>query len=443
MHMHCETVMNCGALDVGFKMPFPSSFSGFKDKPIKERVDLISQFSNLSDEEVSLLSGPALTDDTASRMIENVFTRIEFPVGLATNFVINGKPYLIPMAVEEPSIVAACSYSAKLAGETGGFTADSTEPLMIGQIFISHLADFEAASSKILSAKTEILKLANSFSRTLSTLGAGARDLEIRKIEDIMCLHLIVDVRDAMGANIVNTMAEGIAPMVEQLTGGEVFMKILSNLSSLRISRASAVFAKEHFGGSNGVDRFLLACRMAELDPFRAATHNKGIMNGIDAVLLATMNDWRAAEAGAHSYPYLSGGYRSLTRFFKTHDGNVRGEIEIPMAVGTVGGAVNTVPRVKVLRKILNVADSREFASLLAAVGLAQNFAAVRALSMEGIQKGHMKLHSRNIAVSAGAEGEEVDRIAKIMVSEGKISVSRAREILQGLHRDDTSRREK
>ncbi len=408
-----------------------STFSGFKDKTIEERISLITGFANLSAEEADLLTGPALTDESATRMIENVFSRIEFPVGLATNFVINGKKYIIPMAIEEPSVVAACSYAAKIAAESGGFTASSTSPIMIGQIFVSGIRDFQSAGKAILAHKDEILGLANTFSDTLRSMGAGAKDIEIRKIDGVMCLHLLVDVRDAMGANIVNTMAEGISPLIEKYTGGEAFMKILSNLSSLRVSKASAVFKKDYLGGEKGVERFLEACRMAEVDPYRAATHNKGIMNGIDSVLLATMNDWRAVEAGAHAYPYLTGSYRSLSSYSKTDSGDVLAEIEIPVAVGTIGGAVNTIPRVKVLRKILGVKNSTEFSSLLASVGLAQNFAAVRALSMEGIQKGHMKLHSRNIAISAGAQGPEIDRVADAMVEEGKVSVSRAKQYLE------------
>lgn len=409
-------------------------FKGFRNRSFRDRIDVISKAVGLTSEEADSLVMDNPEKNPVTRMIENVFTCIEYPVGLATNFVINGKPYLIPMSLEEPSVVAACSYAAKIASEKGGFRAQSSEPIMIGQIFLNGIVNRKQAAEKITSRKEEILRKANSFSDTLRKLGAGAKDILVREFNEepeVLCVHLIVDVRDAMGANVVNSMAEGTAPLLEEISGGKAFMKILSNLSSMRIAKASAVFSKEYIGGEEGVKRFLLSCRMAEIDPFRAATHNKGIMNGIDSVLLATMNDWRAVEAGAHSYPYLNGRYSSLTRYRVNEDGDVLGEIELPLAVGTVGGAVNTVPKVKVIRKILGVSSAVEFSSVLAAVGLAQNFAAVRALSMEGIQSGHMKLHSRNIAISAGAVGEEIDAVSAEMIRDGKVSVSHAAEILE------------
>ena len=411
-----------------------SEFKNFRNLSAQERIDVISRAASLTKEESEMLLTESVKEGTITKMIENVFTSIEYPIGLATNFIINGKPYLIPMAIEEPSVVAACSYAAKIASENGGFRAESSDPVMIGQIFLSGISDMNDATAKIYSRRDEILIRANSFSDTLRKLGAGAKDIQVREFKEepeVMCVHLLVDVRDAMGANVVNTMVEGTAPLVEEITGGVAFMKILSNLSSLRIARASAVFSKKYFGDDNGVKRFLLAARMAEIDPYRAATHNKGIMNGIDSVLLATMNDWRAVEAGAHASPYLSGRYASLTRYRMNEDGNVIGEIELPLAVGTVGGAMNTVSKVKVIRKILGVTSSSELSSVLAAVGLAQNFAAVRALSMEGIQSGHMKLHSRNIAISAGAKGDEIDAVAAEMIRDKKVSVSHAVEILK------------
>jgi hydroxymethylglutaryl-CoA reductase len=410
-----------------------SSISGLHKLSIPDRVKFVAAFSNLSDEDVSLLSNfGSLPEDIADRMIENVISTIDVPLGIATNFKINGKDYLIPMAVEEASVIAACSNAAKIARASGGFTARASNPIMIGQIQIVNLGSLDDAKEKILKHEHKILDLANTRSRTLREAGAGAQQIELLEYhdpEDMLVIHLIVDVMDAMGANIVNSMCESVAPFIEEITGGHVNLRILSNLSDRRMAYASAIFRKDLIGGEQVVKNILTSFSLSMIDPYRAATHNKGIMNGIDAVLLATMNDWRAIEAGAHAFASLTG-YKSLTRYEITPDGDLSVNIAIPIATGTVGGSTNTVPKARVARKILNVENSREFACVLASVGLAQNFAAVRALSSEGIQKGHMGLHARNIAITAGAVGKEIDQVVNIMKSENTISPSRAKEIL-------------
>ncbi len=411
-----------------------SQISGFYKLSVPERLEVLRKFSGLSDEEVETLSTTgSLTQDLADRLIENVVSTLELPVGIAPNFLINNKDYLIPMAIEEASVVAACSNAARIARMSGGFVSESTDPIMIGQIQIIEYDDFEKLKSIITENKQKILDLANTRSKTLSSLGAGAKDLDIRLLSDpgkSVVVHLLIDVRDAMGANVVNSMCETVAPYLEELTGCKTNLKILSNLTSHRVSRSKAIFKKSMIGGEAVVDRMIKSYEMANVDPYRAATHNKGIMNGIDAVLMATLNDWRSAEANAHTYHYLTGNL-SLTKYSKTEEGDLLVEIEIPIAVGTVGGSTNTVRKSAIFRKILNVSDSREFADVLAAVGLAQNFAAVRALSSEGIQQGHMSLHSRSLAASVGATGAEIDEVAETMVRNKSISMTSAREILE------------
>lgn len=411
-----------------------SQISGFYKLSVPERLEVLRKFSGLSDEEVEILSTTgSLTQELADRLIENVVSTLELPVGIAPNFLVNNKDYLIPMAIEEASVVAACSNAARIARVTGGFISESTDPIMIGQIQIINCTDYDKLSRTIVEHKQEILDLANTRSRTLKSLGAGAKDIEIRQLNDpgkSVVVHLLIDVRDAMGANIVNSMCETVAPYMEELTGCRTNLKILSNLTSYRVSRSKAVFKRSMIGGEGVVDRMVKSYEMANVDPYRAATHNKGIMNGIDAVLMATLNDWRSAEANAHTYHYLTGNL-SLTKYSKTGDGDLLVEIEIPIAVGTVGGSTNTVRKSAIFRKILNVSDSREFANVLAAVGLAQNFAAVRALSSEGIQQGHMSLHSRSLAASVGATGAEIDEVAETMVRDKSISMTSAREILE------------
>lgn len=411
-----------------------SQVSRFYKLPIKERVEFVKNFSGLSEEETKLFSS-CLNLNIADRMIENVLGTFEIPLGIAVNFLINGKEYLIPMAIEESSVVAAASNAAKIARIKGGFKTECTDPLMIGQIQILHMKDVTEAAQKILAKKKEILQLANEQDKVLVKFGGGAKDLEVRILDSslgkMIVTHLIVDVRDAMGANAVNTMCEALAPLLEELTGGKVRLKILSNLADKRIVKAKAVFDKERIGGESVVDAFLESYNLATIDPYRAATHNKGIMNGIDALIIATGNDFRAIEAGAHAYASRSGQYTSLSRYYKDKNGNLAGELELPMAVGIIGGAGSIHPKAKLCKKILGIKTAKELAEIVVSLGLAQNFAAVFALSTVGIQKGHMSLHAKNIAVMAGAKGDEIDKVASQMVKEGKIKLDRAEEILK------------
>ncbi|RLF43401.1 MAG: hydroxymethylglutaryl-CoA reductase, degradative [Thermoplasmata archaeon] len=416
-----------------------SRIPGFYKLTVEERLEKVSQFAELSEEEklCFLRDGNlslAIDKDTADRMIENVIGIYELPLGIATNFLINGKDYLIPMAIEETSVVAAASNAAKIARVRGGFEAEASDQIMIGQIQLLHIQDLDKAIKEILKSREEILNLANQQDKVLVSLGGGAKDIEIRKVDDMLVVHLLVDVKDAMGANAVNTMAEAVAPLLEEITGGKARLRIISNLADRRIARARAVFDKKAMGGEDVVDAFLEGYRFALLDPYRAATHNKGIMNGIDAVVIATGNDWRAIEAGAHAYAAREGTYKPLTRYWKDNDGNLVGEIELPIAVGVVGGAVSIHRKAQICRKILGVKSAKELAMVLASVGLAQNFAALLALSTVGIQKGHMELHAQNIAVMAGAKGDQIDEIAQRMIKEGKIRLDRAKELLKELY---------
>ena len=411
-----------------------SQISGFYKLPVNERVKVIKKFANLDDNETNLVSS-CLDIGIADRMIENALGCFEIPLGIAVNFKINGKDYLIPMATEETSVVAAASNAAKLARIKGGFKTECTEPLMIGQIQILHMDDIAGAAQKLMSKKKEILVLANEQDKILVKFGGGAKDIEVRildsEIGKMIVVHLVVDVRDAMGANAVNTMCEALTPMMEEITGGKVRLRIISNLADKRIAKAKAVFDKEKMGGEHVVDAFLESYNLAAVDLYRAATHNKGIMNGIDALIIATGNDFRAIEAGAHAYAARNGQYTSLSRYYKDKNGNLVGELELPMAVGIIGGAGNIHPKAKVCKKILGIKTAKELAEIVVSVGLAQNFAAVFALSTVGIQKGHMSLHAKNIAVMAGAKGEEIDKVANQIVKEGKIKLDRAEEILK------------
>jgi hydroxymethylglutaryl-CoA reductase len=385
---------------------------------------------------------------TADMMIENVVGTTELPLGIATNFLINGKDYLIPMVIEEPSVVAAASYAAKLARPTGGFTTSSDEPIMIGQVQLVNVKNPEKAARDIIAKKKEIIDYANQVDPcVLVKFGGGMRDIEARVLTTpagkMVIVHLLVDCRDAMGANAVNTLAETLAPMFEDISGGKVRLRIISNLADRRLAKSKAVWKKEileqaskgAFKGDDIVNGIIEAWAFAFSDPYRASTHNKGIMNGIDAVVVATGNDWRAIEAGAHAYASIRGRYTSLTRYSKDKDGNLVGEIEIPMAVGLVGGATKTHPIAKIAVKILGVKSAKELSEVIASVGLAQNFAALRALATEGIQKGHMRLHARNIAVMAGAQGKDIDMVAGRMVEEKRIRVDRAKEILEEIRK--------
>ncbi|MEM2108628.1 MAG: hydroxymethylglutaryl-CoA reductase, degradative [Candidatus Bathyarchaeia archaeon] len=416
-----------------------SAISGFYKLSPKERLALVKEFAGLSDEECALLLNTgSLPLELADRMIENVVGAFPLPLGIAVNFLINGKNYLIPMAIEEPSVVAAASYAAKMVREGGGFHTSSTPPIMIGQIQVVDLKNPEAARQWVLEAKAEILKKANEQDPVLVAAGGGAKDLDAKIISTtvgpMLIVELHVDCRDAMGANAVNTMAEAVAPIIERLTGGRVYLRIISNLATKRLARAWCTVPKEAVGGEEVVNGIVNASAFAAADPYRAATHNKGAMNGIIAVVLATGNDHRAIEAGAHAYAALTGNYTTLSIWEKTETGDLKGFIELPMAVGLIGGAVRTHPIAKIAIKILGVKSANEFAEVLAAVGLAQNLAALRALAHEGIQRGHMSLHARNIAVAGGAQGELIDLVAERMVKERKIRVDRAKEILQELN---------
>jgi len=419
-------------------MPERSSrIEGFYKLPIAERVRIVKDFGGLTDDEARALTGVGVDSSIPDRMVENAVGMFPLPLGIAMNFTVNGRDYLIPMAIEEPSVVAAASNAAKMARDRGGFTTSSTDPVMIGQVQVTGVSDPEAARNSLLEHKHEILSLANAQDPMLIKLGGGARDLEVRIIQTLegpnVIVHLLVDVRDAMGANAVNTMAEATAPLIENITGGKVYLRILSNLAVHRLARAEAVWSKEAIGGPEVVEGVMEAYLFAEADPFRCATHNKGVMNGIDAVILATGNDTRAIEAGAHSYAARTGAYKPMTKFEKTPEGDLRGSIEVPMAVGLVGGATKVHPTAKACVKLLGVKNAQELGEIVAAVGLAQNFAALRALATVGIQRGHMTLHAKNIVMSVGCPPELVDEVVRIIVAEKKIRMDRAQEVVAEL----------
>ncbi|MFH7873371.1 MAG: hydroxymethylglutaryl-CoA reductase, degradative, partial [Candidatus Aenigmatarchaeota archaeon] len=406
---------------------------------IEERLKILKDFCNLTDDDINLLKNAgALSLDIANRMIENVIGVQHLPFGIATHFLINGKEYFIPMAIEEPSVVAAASYAAKLARAGGGFIAKASDSLMIGQIQIINIKDIENAKKKIIEKKEELIKMANETNPTLISYGGGAKDIEVRELETIrgkmLILHLIVNVADAMGANIINTMCEAIAKRIEELVEGKVRLRIISNLATKRIVRAKAVWKKEVVG-EEVIEGVLDAYAFALADEYRATTHNKGIMNGIDAVALACAQDWRAIEAGAHAYASLSGRYLPLTKYRKDEEGNLVGEIELPLQVGIVGGATRTNEIAKIALKILGVSSAKELAEVMASVGLAQNFAALRALATEGIQRGHMELHARNLAIMTGAKLNLVDKVVEIMIKEGNISFENAKRILSEIQK--------
>jgi hydroxymethylglutaryl-CoA reductase len=413
-----------------------SSIQGFYKHSLKERLQFVKGFADLTNEEVALLQNTgSLPLDLADRMIENVVGAIPIPLGIGVNFLINRHDYLIPMAIEEPSVVAAASYAAKMVRDGGGFFTNSTPPIMIGQIQVVGVKDPYAARIRVIQAKEEIIKKANDQDPMLVSVGGGAKDLDAKIIQTaqgpMLIAELHVDCRDAMGANAVNTMAEAVAPLIERITGGHVYLRIISNLAVKRLARAWCTVPKDSIGGEEVVDGIVNAYAFAAADPYRAATHNKGILNGIIAVIIATCNDHRAIEAGAHAYAAKDGRYTTLSTWEKNENGDLVGSIELPMAVGLIGGAVRTHPIAKIAIKILDVKTANEFAEVLAAVGLAQNLGALRALAREGIQRGHMSLHARNIAVMAGATGEQIDLVAEKMVKERKIRMDRAKELIE------------
>lgn len=412
-----------------------SAIASFYKLSPEQRVKTIQDFAGLTGEEAQSLANGILPSSTAQRMIENVVGTFPIPLGIATNFQVNGKDYLIPMAIEEPSVVAAASNAAKMARQTGGFTATSTEPVMISQIQLVKCPSPKEAEKQVLSARKEILEKANQQDPTLISMGGGAKDLRVRILPSEIIgtqviVELLVDCRDAMGANVVNTMAEAVAPMLEKISKGHARLRIISNLADRRIARATTTVSKDALGGEDVVDGIVEAYAFAAADPYRCATHNKGVMNGITAVCLATGNDTRAIEAGAHAYAARSRHYSPLTTWKKDSKGDLVGTIEVPVAVGIIGGVTAVHPIAKLSLKILGVKTARELGEVMAAVGLAQNMAALRALAAEGIQQGHMSLHARNVAAMAGAQGDMIDKVANRLVSERRIRHDRAREIL-------------
>ena len=412
-----------------------SSISKFFEKSRKERLDIVANFANLSNEELDILqsNNGGISYDKADKMVENAIGTFSLPLGIATNFKINGKDYIIPMVIEEPSVIAAASKGAKIARIKGGFQVTADESYSIGQIQVLDI-DIPSAIQKINNSSNEILQLANSKSNTLSKMGKGAKEISCKEVDTpsgkMLIVELLIDVGDAMGANITNTMCEAVSPLIEKISGGRTLLRILSNYSTRRIAKAKAVFEKEAVGGEKVVNDIILAFEFADNDVYRAVTHNKGILNGIIAVANAVGQDSRAIEAAANAYATKSGRYRSLSQWSKDNDGNLVGTLEIPLSVGIVGGIVNVHPIAKVCTKILGVSTAQELACVMIATGLAQNFSAMRALATEGIQKGHMRLHARNLAAAAGATSEQIDKIVKKMIEEKKISLDRAKELL-------------
>ncbi len=421
-----------------------SRLPGFYDQSLSERGRTVRGWAGLSAGDLAALDGSAgLTPAQADHMIENVVGLHALPLGVAANFVVNGREVLVPMAIEEPSVVAGASFMAKLARAGGGFVAHVTAPEMIGQMQILGVSDLPAARLRLLERKAELLEQANRIDPVLIKAGGGARDLVVRLFEQsptgpFLVAHLIYDTRDAMGANAVNTACETLAPVVEQITGGRVHLRILSNLADRRLARVrcaipASALAFGEFGGERVRDGIVEAYAFAAVDPYRAATHNKGIMNGVDAVVIATGNDWRAIEAGAHAYAARGGRYTSLSTWGRDAAGQLVGTLEMPLAVGIVGGATKVHPTAQAALRLMGVTTARELAEIIVSVGLAQNLAALRALATEGIQRGHMTLHARQVAIAAGATGDQVEQVARRLVAEKMVRIDRAEEILRAL----------
>ena len=419
-----------------------SRISGFYKLSLDERLDALQKATDVDDETLgTLLTSGLLTTQQADKMVENVVATHNLPLGIGLNFKINGVDRLIPMVIEEPSVVAGASFMAKLARAGGGFFATTSAPEMIGQIQVLDVANIHSAKLAIYEKREELLAIADNIDPILKKLGGGARDIEVRVIEnspigEFLVLHLIYDVRDAMGANAVNTACEKLAPHLEKITGGRVHLKILSNLSDKRMARTRCVIPVDalkfdDYVGELVRDGIIEAYAFAAADPYRAATHNKGIMNGVDAVVTATGNDWRAIEAGAHAYAAKDGKYTSLSTWGKNDEGNLVGTLEMPMAVGIVGGATKVHPTAQAALRLMQVKTASELAEIIVSIGLAQNLAALRALATEGIQRGHMSLHARQVAIAAGAGDEMVELVAAQMVSEGMVRIDRAEEILK------------
>jgi hydroxymethylglutaryl-CoA reductase len=427
-----------------------SRLPGFYEFSVEDRIAAVAEVVGLDSQSMAELIGErGLTTEEADHMIENVIGVFGLPLGIAVNFIVNEREVLVPMVIEEPSVVAGASHMAKLVRSGGGFTAKTTESEMIAQIQILEVKDLEAAKQQLLECKEELLVEADKVDQVITQLGGGARDLEVRILQEtpvgsMLVVHLIYDTRDAMGANMINSAAEALTPQLETITGGRVHLRILSNLADRRLAVAHCripygELAFDEFRGERVRDGIIEAWALAAVDPYRAATHNKGIMNGIDAVLIATGNDWRAVEAGAHAYAARSGRYTSISRWWSNQDGDLEGELEIPLAVGIVGGATHVHPAAKASLKLLGVASARELAEIIVSVGLAQNLAALRALATEGIQRGHMALHARQIAIAAGAEGSTIDHVSKQLVSEGTVTLKRAQELVHSLGKESGS----
>ena len=417
---------------------FSSRISGFYKKPVDERIQIVAERVGLSEEEIATLkSSGGLTIEAADRMTENVVGSIAYPFSVAVNFRVNGKDYLVPMAGEEPSVVAAASNMARKMRAGAGVVATTTDPIMIGQIQILEVPDMDKAIKAVEASKDKLLAAANELDPVLVKFGGGARDIELRPLETevgpMLIVHLLVDCRDAMGANAVNTMAEALAPTIGELTGGRPLLRIISNLADKRLITVKCIVKADDIGGPEAVDNIIAAWAFAEADPYRASTHNKGIMNGIAAVALAFAQDHRAIEAGAHAYAVKDGRYKSMSRWGKDAEGNLTGEMTLPMAVGLVGGATRTHPMAQVARKILGVDQAVDLGKVMCAVGLAQNLGALRALTQEGIQQGHMRLHARNLVVMAGASGDMINAAVKELVDSGEIRFPKAQEIVKKL----------
>jgi hydroxymethylglutaryl-CoA reductase len=418
-----------------------TSLAKFYEMTITERREMLQKWSQLDDGTLDDLCGiPGLTSVQADGMIENVVGIYNLPLGIARNFVVNGREVLVPMVVEEPSIVAGASYMAKLVAANGGFTASSSDPVMIGQMQVMGIDNLDVAEEQIIKHRAELIKEAAGIDPILLSMGGGLKNIEVKKFKEspagpFLVLHFLVDVRDAMGANAVNTIVECMSPRVEQITGGKVHLRILSNLADQRLAKATCKVAIDDlayndYSGEDVRDGIIKAWAFASVDPYRATTNNKGIMNGIDAVVVATANDWRAIEAGAHAYAARSGRYTSLSTWHKSESGELLGELELPLAVGIIGGATRMHPSARAALKLMGVSTSCELAEVMVSVGLAQNLAALRALATEGIQRGHMNLHARQVAMTAGATGDDIHRLAAQLVQERRISVERARQIL-------------
>lgn len=414
----------------------------FYDLLPTERQRLLATHAGFTDDDVSAFEA-GLTIEQGNRMIENVATLYALPLGVATNFLVNGRDVLVPMVVEEPSVVAGASKAARAVRESGGFSVEASDSLMIGQIQVLGVPDLASARRAVLDRRNDILREANAHDPLLVSLGGGAKDIEVRLFDDspagpMLVLHLICDVMDAMGANAVNTAVEAVSPLVESITGGKTNLRIISNLADRRLVRARATIHPDSLAigaweGPTVVRRIVEAYALAAVDPYRAATHNKGIMNGVDAVVVATGNDWRAIEAGAHAYAARDGAYRPLTQWQADNEGNLSGTLEMPMAVGIVGGATRVHPVAKLALKIMGVTRARDLAEILGAVGLAQNLAALWALATEGIQRGHMELHARQVAIAAGAQGSEIDEVAMQMAQTHQVRIDAAQRILAKL----------